>query len=137
MSDENFQLMRSQQYCDNESCSHFQLVGADNIRVHSRRACQLYCNKCHNKFSVRKGTMFSNLRTPIDKIVQCLRLLASGTGMNAVGREMDVETETLGKWIILASKQVEAFSTYMQKDMSLSQVQIDEFWSYIKKKVTT
>ena len=35
---------------------------------------------------------------------------------------------------ILASFQVESFTSYLQKDLHLTQIQIDEFWSYIKKK---
>ena len=35
---------------------------------------------------------------------------------------------------VLASEQVSAFTAYLQRDMKLEQVQIDEFWSFIRKK---
>lgn len=134
MTNEDFNLMRAYQYCDNTSCSQYQVVGGGNLRVHSRGTCQLYCKECKGIFSVRRGTMFAHLRTPIEKVITCLQMLSEGSSMNAVSRIMDVETETLGKWILLAGEQVEAFSAYMQRNMSLTQVQIDEFWSYIRKK---
>jgi hypothetical protein len=67
----------------------------------------------------------------------CLGLLASGMGVNAVVRETGTTADSLRSWTVLASEQVEAFSVYMQQNMSLSQVQIDEFWSFIRKKKKT
>ena len=85
-------------------------------------------------FSVRKGTMFFGLRTPMDKIINVLGLLASGVGVNAMCREQDVTADSLRSWIVLAANQVTAFTEYMQQNRHLEQVQIDEFWSFIRKK---
>jgi hypothetical protein len=134
MTDKDFGLLRASQYCDNANCKHYQLVGGNNLRIQSRKHAQLYCNACHNKFSVRRGTMFYCLHTPMDRIVTCLGLLASGMGVNAVVRETGTTADSLRSWMVLASEQVEAFSAYMQQNMSLDQVQIDEFWSFIRKK---
>ena len=38
------------------------------------------------------------------------------------------------EWIIKASKHTNEFTQYMQQEMHLDQVQIDEFWSFIRKK---
>lgn len=81
--------------------------------------------------------MFFGLRTPMDKIVRVLGLLASGMGVNAVCRENDVTADSLRAWIIVASKQVNELSAYMEQDMHLEQIQIDEFWSFIRKKTKT
>lgn len=78
--------------------------------------------------------MFFGLRTPMDKIIQVLRLLSSGMGQNAICRQEDVTGDSIRSWITLASEQVNAFTEYMQRDMQLEQVQIDEFWSFIRKK---
>jgi transposase-like protein len=137
MTDIDFALMRAMQYCDNSDCKSYQLVGADNLRIQSRKNDQLYCKTCNNKFSVRRGTMFYCLHTPLVKIISCLSLLASGMGVNAVVRETGVTADSLRVWVRLASEQVESFSAYMQRDMHLGQVQIDEFWSYIRKKKKT
>lgn len=132
---EEFDLMKSHQFCDNKECSKYGLVGEGNIKTHCFASGQCYCNCCKSKpFVVRKGTMFYGLRTPIDKIVQVLQLLCSGMGQNAICRQEDVTGDSIRSWIILASKQVCAFTEYMQHDMRLEQVQIDEFWSFIRKK---
>jgi hypothetical protein len=135
MSDKDFELLKSHQYCDNRDCTHYGQVGAGNLFINSRPHGQIYCNKCDAKpFSVRRGTMFFGLRTPMDKIINVLGLLASGVGVNAICREQDVTADSLRAWIVLASNQVTAFTEYMQHNMHLEQVQIDEFWSFIRKK---
>ncbi|MEY4926503.1 MAG: hypothetical protein RI894_939 [Bacteroidota bacterium] len=131
----DFFRFKSHQYCDNPACSSCHIVDGGNLTTHSIIQGQVRCTVCKGKpFSVRKGTMFFDLRTPMAKIVRCLTYLASGTGMNAVCRNEGVDGQSLRSWIVLASEQVTAFTTYMQQDMALGEVQIDEFWSYIKKK---
>lgn len=130
-----FETLKSHQYCDNPLCPKHGLVGEGNIKTHSVLRGQGYCNCCKSKpFSIRKGTMFFGLRTPVDKIVRVLSLLASGMGQNAVCRQEDVTGDSVRVWIVRASEQVSAFTEYMQWDMKLEQVQIDEFWSFIRKK---
>lgn len=135
MSEEDFDLFKSHQYCDNIDCPFYGKVGASNIFINTRKNGQVYCNACDSPpFSVRRGTMFFGLRTPMEKIVRVLGLLASGVGVNAVCREQDVTADSLRTWIVLAANQVDAFTNYMQQNMHLEQVQIDEFWSFIRKK---
>ena len=131
-----FEVFKSHQYCDNETCAKYGLVGGDgNIKTHSFAVSQGYCNCCKSKpFSLRKGTMFFGLRTPVDKIIRVLHLLSSGMGQNAICRQEDVTGDSVRSWIILASEQVSSFTAYMQREMHLEQVQIDEFWSFIRKK---
>lgn len=88
MEQKDFDLFKSQQYFDNENCSHYGQVGSGNLRTHSLKRGQVKCNKCNAKlFSVRKGTIFFDLRTPIDKIISVLSLLNSWIGVNALCRE--------------------------------------------------
>jgi hypothetical protein len=131
----DFELFKSHQYCDNANCPCYGVVGGDNLRVNSRKCHQVVCRCCDAPpFSVRRGTMFYGLRTPVDKIISCLSLLSSGMGVNAVSREQQVTADSLRSWVVLAGQHVEAFTDYMQQNMSFSQVQIDEFWSFIRKK---
>jgi hypothetical protein len=135
LSDKEFATFKTHQYCDNPQCRHYGQVGGLNLQIKTRKNGQIYCNSCESPpFSVRRGTMFFGLRTPMDKIISVLGLLASGIGVNAVCREQDVTADSLRAWIVLAANQVTAFTLYMQQNMHLEQVQIDEFWSFIKKK---
>ena len=134
LSKEEFNLLRTSQYCDNSSCVCYNKVGVDNIRTNSRAKGQVYCNRCKNIWLVTKGTMFFDLRTPIDKVIKVLQCLARGMGVNNTCRQENVTADSILEWIIKASKHSNEFTKYMQQEMHLDQVQIDEFWSFILKK---
>jgi hypothetical protein len=125
------------QYCDNALCTHYGQTGQGNLKIKCLPKGRVYCNNCMVAFQVRKGTMFFGLRTPMDKIARVLGLLSSGIGVNAVCRENDVSADSLREWLLLAARHVNEFSAYLEQDMHLDQVQIDEFWSFVRKKTKT
>ena len=67
-------------------------------------------------------------------MLEVLRLLAEGRGLRAVCRTKGVTPDAVGAWLLKASKHVKEVTVYLEKDMHLTQGQIDEFWSYILKK---
>jgi len=134
----NFELLKSHQFCDNAACSLYQQTDAGNIKTHSRQQGQVYCNCCKSKpFVVTKGTIFYWLKTPLEKVVSTLQLLARGMGVNNACAHQDVTADSITCWIKKAGDHVEEFTDFMQQDMQLDQVQIDEFWSFVKKKKST
>lgn len=134
LNDHDFELFKSRQFCDNEDCVHYEVVGGDNLKNHSRQQNQIYCNGCKNCFVVTKGTIFYWRKTPLNKIVSDLSLLANGMGVNQTCRQEGVTADSIQVWIQQAGEHVESLTDYLQKDMDLNQSQIDEFWSFIRKK---
>lgn len=132
-----FDLLKSIQYCDNESCSCYNQPGLGNVKINSRSKGQVYCNRCGNRWVVTKGTMFFDLRTPIDKVIKVLLCLCRGMGLNNTCRQEKVTTDSALVWIDKAATHSNEFTAYMQQEMHLEQVQIDEFWSFIRKKRKT
>jgi transposase-like protein len=137
LSKEEFDLLRLSQYCDNPSCDCYNKVGIDNIRTNSRAKSQVYCNRCNNRWVVTKGTMFFDLRTPIDKVIKVLQCLVRGMGLNNTCRQENVTADSVLAWIIKAARYSNEFTQYMQQEMHMEQIQIDEFWSFIRKKKET
>jgi len=134
----DFDLLKSHQFCDNSACSCYQQTEAGNIKTHCRKQGQVYCNRCKSApFVVTKGTIFYGLKTPLEKVVSTLKLLAGGMGVNATCAQQEVTADSITSWIKKAGNHVEEFTDFMQQDMQLDQVQIDEFWSFIKKKKST
>ena len=134
LSKSEFETLRSSQYCDNESCLHYNEPQAGNIKINSRAKGQVYCNNCGNRWVLTKGTMFFGFRTPIEKVVKVLLCLSRGMGLRNTCRQEEVTADSALDWIDKAAKHTNEFTTYMQRDMHLDQVQIDEFWSFIRKK---
>jgi len=129
-----FDLLKSSQYCDNANCSCYNKAKQGNIKINSRSKGQVYCNLCGNRWVLTKGTMFFDLRTPIDKVVKVLLCLTRGMGLNNTCREEKVTADSVLSWITKAAQHSNEFTHYMQQEMHLEQVQIDEFWSFIRKK---
>ena len=134
LSKTEFELLKSSQYCDNPSCESYNKVGEGNIKINSRAKGQVYCNCCTNIWVLTKGTMFFDLRTPVDKVIKVLQSLARGMGLRNTCRQENVTAGTVLDWITKAAEHTNEFSEYMQQEMHLEQVQIDEFWSFIRKK---
>ena len=132
--DLDFDKYKAQQFCDNPDCDDYGQVGANNIRTHSRLHHQVYCNSCKQIWGITKGAFFYNLKAPVSLILEVLKLLSEGMGLRAVSRSKGVTTDAISTWVLKAADHVNDVTVYLERDMHLTQCQIDEFWSYILKK---
>jgi hypothetical protein len=83
---------------------------------------------------ITKGTFFYNLKAPVSLVLEVLKLLSEGMGIRGVSRSKGVTTDAISAWVLKASKHINEVTVYLERDMHLTQCQIDEFWSYILKK---
>lgn len=135
LSNKDFDLFKSSQFCDNPECSCYQKVKAGNLKIYSRKQGQIYCNACKGRpFVVTKGTIFYCLKKPLELVVSTLMLLARGMGLNNTCAHQKVTADSVLLWIEKAGNHSEEFTNFMTHNMELDQVQIDEFWSFIQKK---
>jgi tRNA splicing endonuclease len=70
----------------------------------------------------------------MDKVVKVLQCLSRGMGLNNTCRQEEVTADSILSWIEKAAAHTNEFTEYMQREMKLEQVQIDEFWSFVRKK---
>ena len=63
-----------------------------------------------------------------------LKLLSEGMGIRAVSRSKGVTTDAISAWVRKAADHINELTVCLERDMHLTQCQIDEFWSYILKK---
>lgn len=131
--DLDFDKYKEYQFCTNKKCRSFEKQG-NNIGIKSRKNRQVYCKTCKSSWVITKDTFFYHLKTPVKEVLEALKLLSEGMGVNAIQRTKGVSPETIQDWIIKASKHVNEVSSYLKREMSLTQCQIDEFWSFIRKK---
>jgi transposase-like protein len=130
----DFDKYKSHQFCNNQACQYYGKRGEGNIKTHSRQHRQVYCKDCKNIWVITKGTFFYHLKAPIALVLEVLRLLSEGMGLRAVCRTKEVTADAVGDWMLKAADHVKEVSVYLEKEMHLTQCQIDEFWSYILKK---
>jgi IS1 family transposase len=89
---------------------------------------------CGQPFSETAGTPFFGLKTPLKTVCLALNELVEGLGVRAVARIHHVEPDTVLDWLRKAGKHCQQVSEYMMQELELSQVQLDELWTFVRKK---
>jgi len=130
--------------CPNEMCPAYGRLGGEpghdivangtyTTRHGEKR--QLYrCNVCGKTFSETAGTPFFGLKTPMHTVCTALLELAEGLGIRAVARIHGVKPDTVLLWLRRAGEHCEQVSDYMMREMEVTQVQMDELWTFVRRK---
>ena len=128
-------------YCPNPECPVFGQEEGRQLERHAYygpgRTTQYLCRGCGKTFSETKGTFFYRLRTPKEKILMALAMVAEGGGIRATGRAMVVDKDTIQSWVERAGEHVEEVSAYLTVNCHLSEAQLDALWTFVKKKTKT
>ena len=123
----------SQQWCDNATCRDYGKVGAGNIKAFSHVERRYYCATCRPTFSADKHTFFQTLRCPRATVLDALALLAERNSLRAAARLTRHSPNRVLHWLALAGQHGAVVSAALIRDLSLTQVQIDELWTFVKK----
>jgi len=96
-----------------------------------------HCLACGAWFGETQGTPLYRLRTPVEEIVQALLIVMRRGSLRAAEELTGHKYETIGHWLQLAAQQAEALTTVLVHDLHLSTVEIDEFWSFVRRRANT
>ena len=121
------------QWCDHEHCRDFGQVDAGNIRVHSYAERRYYCQTCRRTFSADKGTFFETVRSDRLTVVEVLAMLVERNSLRAVERLKHHPHNAVLYWLDLAGQHAAAVSAVLVRNMHLTQAQVDELWTFVKK----
>lgn len=125
-------------FCPNKNCVDYGKRNNGNIRVKDHygknRITLLACKTCKKSFSETRGTIFFRLHTPKEKVLQVLAILAEKGSVRGTGRATGVDKDTVSAWLKKAGEHCEEVTEHLFRDLNLSQVQIDELWTFVKKK---
>ena len=124
-------------FCPNEACSDYGKRGRGNIVLKERYGKQntalLRCKTCNKTFSENRGTPFFGLHTPKETVLRALAMLVEKGSIRSTTRAMGVDKDTVASWLKRAGEHCEEVTDYLLRDLKLSQIQIDEIWSFVKK----
>src|SRR5438874_6203473 len=116
--------------CPNQECSQSQVV-----RNGSHRGRQRYCCRtCKTYFGDRHGTPMYGLKTSAAEVAQALLIVMRRGSLRAAEEITGHKYETISAWLKRAAAHAEALTQVLASDLHLSQVEIDEFWSFVQKK---
>ena len=130
--------------CPHEGCRAYGRLGDDPLHdvigcgtyttVHGEVRQMYRCNVCGQPFSETAGTPFADLKTPIQTVCTALQELAEGLGVRAVARLREVQPDTVLEWLKKAGQHCQLLSEYMMRELHVTQVQLDELWTFVRKK---
>ena len=116
--------------CPNANCREPHVV-----RNGSHRGRQRYCCRtCHTYFGETQGTPMYGLKTPAVEVAQALLIVMRRGSLRAAEEITGHKYETIGEWLKRAASHAAAITQVLASNLHLSQVEIDEFWSFVQKK---
>jgi len=75
-----------------------------------------------------------NLKTPAAEVAQALLIVMRRGSLRGAEEITGHKYETISVWLKRAATHAEALTQVLASDLHLSQVEIDEFWSFVQKK---
>ena len=128
------------QPCPNPDCSHYRLMHRGNVSAISTYMTQsgkrriFCCSKCARPFSETRDTVFFDLRTPEEKVMMALKMLLVKVALSDISFVLGVTEETVLAWLRRAAQKAHEINGHLLRDLPVTQVQLDEMWSFIRRK---
>ena len=128
--------------CPNARCKVFGRLGSGMVVsngtyfVGSARVRKFICRHCGKVFNSRARTPFRWLHTPQRKVLMALKLLVKGLSLRGTAEVLEVKLDTVRNWLRKAAQHSDAVSRMLIQELRLSQVQVDELWTFVKKNTT-
>jgi hypothetical protein len=88
-------------------------------------------------FGETHGTPLYRLKTPPEEIGRALLLVMRRGSLRAAEEVTGHKYETIGRWLRLAARHAAAIEDALVRDLELSAVEIDEFWSFVKRRTSS
>ena len=130
------------QPCPHPDCAYAQMINRGNIRAVSTDLTQsgkrriFQCTKCGTPFSETRDTVFFDLKTPEEKVMMALKMLLVKVDLAGISFVLGVTEETVLAWLQRAAHKAEEINAHLLRDLPVTQVQLDEMWSFSKRKHT-
>ena len=93
-----------------------------------------HCRGCKAWFGETHGTPLYRLRTSATEIGRALLVVMRRGSLRAAEEVTGHKYETIGRWLQLAARHAAAIEEALVRDLALSVVEIDEFWSFVKRR---
>jgi len=127
----------NRQYCPNAACVDVGKISHGNVKVYSHKEHRYYCATCGQRFRPSRDTLFYKLRTPRQDFIDAVGMLAERCSLRAIARIKRAKLGTVLHWLEIAGTQAATVESQLIQNLPLTQVQIDELWTFVKKSHVT
>lgn len=126
-------------WCPNEACDEFEKPGGVHVKFRRRYGDEstqlLYkCTKCGGTFSLRRNTPLHGVRVPEEAFFLVVTCLGEGNGIRATARIAGLKKDTIMAIQDRVGRHAERVFNHHLREPSPREVQLDELWSFLKKK---
>lgn len=131
------------QPCPNPECRQYTLINRGNVRALATYQTQsgkrriFQCTRCETRFAETRDTVFFDLRTSEEKVMMALKMLLVKVDLAGISFVLGVTEETTLEWLRRAAQQAEAINAHLLRALPVTQVQLDEMWSFVTRKHAT
>ena len=119
--------------CPTPDCSAPRVVCNGTLNGRQR----YHCRGCGAWFGETHGTPLYRLRTPPAEIGRALLVVLRRGSLRAAEDVTGHKYETIAHWLRLAARHTGALEAALVRDLGLSVVEVDEFWSFVKRRTST
>jgi hypothetical protein len=77
------------------------------------------------------------LHTPPEEVGRALLVVMRRGSLRAAEEVTGHKYETIGRWLRLAAEHAEELTEVLVHDLELSTVEVDEFWSFVRRRSAT
>ena len=93
-----------------------------------------HCKGCGAWFGETHGTPMYRLRTPPEEVGRALLVVMRRGSLRAAEEITGHKYETIGRWLRLAAEHAEGITEVSVHDLELSAPEVDEFWSFVRRR---
>ncbi len=111
-------------------CQGTRCIGNGSSRGHRRWLCR----DCGRTFAATVGTPLFHLHTPLAEIVRAIMVVVRRGSLRAAEEQTGHNYETIATWMRRIGEHAEGVTEVLVRDLELSAVELDEFWSFVGKK---
>lgn len=126
-------------FCPNEQCKDYGLRGQGNIASRGKygkgkNRILLYCRTCGKRFAATHASALFGLHLPPKTIRQIVHHAAEGVGVRATARLLELDKDTVNRVILRAGEHCARVLSDLLTSLELTEAQLDELWSFVKKR---
>src|SRR6266498_680803 len=124
-------------HCRNRHCRYYGKTGqASRLRPYGsdRGEARFRCTMCGALIEARAGTAYADIRTSLPTYGLGAKLLAEGLSIRATARVLGIDKDTVCSWVCQLGAHCAAVAAYHFRQLHLSECQLDELWTFVRKK---
>ena len=128
-----------QYFCPNKQCKEYGLRGQGNIAIRGKYGKDknrdlLYCRTCGKRFASTRASAMFGLHLPAETIRQIIHHAAEGIGVRATARLLGLDKDTVNRVILRAGEHCARVLSSLLTSLQLDETQLDELWTFVKKR---